>query len=115
MHEPLRKVMLAAAGAGELAGPGLRHGSAEHPVCGDLVEVDLRCADGRIEELRWRAQGCPATMAVAAAAWPTLRGVPLAEVEATLRARVAALGGLDRIEQHALGMFLRALRAARPA
>ncbi len=108
----LRAVMQAAEGAGELAGEGVRRGRAEHAVCGDVVQVDVRLAGAVISALAWRASGCPATMAVAAAAPAALRGVPLADAAASLDGHLRALGGLSATERHAQALFLAALGAA---
>jgi NifU-like protein involved in Fe-S cluster formation len=110
--DALRAVMQAAPGAGELAGDGARHGHAEHPVCGDRVEVSVRVAAARVEALAWRALGCPASVAVAAAAHAALVGQPVAEAAVRLRQRLDGLGGLAPHERHAEQMFLRAFRAA---
>jgi len=108
----LRTVMLAAEGAGELQGAGVLHGAAEHPVCGDQVELSVRIAGGCIAELAWRARGCPASMAVPAVAVAVLRGAPVGEVALRLRAELARLGDLAAAERHAERLFLRAFAAA---
>jgi len=107
--DALRRVMLVADGAGELVGADVVSAGSEHPVCGDLVELDLQVRDGLIVDVAWRAQGCPATMAVAAAARGAMRGCQVQEAAGCLRQRVADLGGLGRTEQHALALFERAL------
>jgi NifU-like protein involved in Fe-S cluster formation len=84
----------------------------EHPVCGDLLEVDCRIDEGLIQDFAWRARGCPATVAVAAAARGALLGRPVSEADERMRRRLAELGGLDNAEGHALSLFLRALRNA---
>jgi NifU-like protein involved in Fe-S cluster formation len=112
VSDALRAVMLAADGAGTLAGDEVRRGRAEHPSCGDVVEVQVRIADAAIAELAWRASGCPACMAVAAAARVALRAAPLQAAPARLRARLEALGGLAPHERHAERLFLRALAQA---
>lgn len=126
MQEPLRQVMRAAPGAGTLRGddgassPGVCTGRAEHPVCGDVVELDVQLAAalgtrsdaGVLVRLAWRASGCPATMAVAAAAHGALVGQPIARAPELLRQRLQALGGLAAAEQHAQALFLSALRDA---
>ena len=109
--EALREVMLAADGAGELTGAAVTTGTAEHPICGDVLELDCRVSDGRLVDLAWRATGCPATVAVAAAAF-ALRGQPIDQVEVSLRQRLDALGGLHATERHALALFLRAFDQA---
>lgn len=107
----LRAVMLAAEGAGALPAPA-GQGAAEHPVCGDLIEVDVQLRDGVIDDLRWRASGCPASMAVAAAAPAALRGIAPLAAAAALRQRLAQLGDLQAHERHAERLFLQALQRA---
>ncbi|MGE3173571.1 MAG: iron-sulfur cluster assembly scaffold protein [Planctomycetota bacterium] len=104
--------MAAAPGAGRLVGDEVGTGRGEHPVCGDEVEVDVRCRDGRIDALRWRAAGCPASHAVAAVAGAVLEGVPTAEAAAALHRALGERGGLGAHERHAEAMFGRALAAA---
>ena len=108
----LREVMLRAERVGELVGPEVRSGSAEHPVCGDRVVLSVRREGDRIAEVRWRASGCPASMAVAALAAPVLVDVPAADAGPTLRAAILEHGGLQAHERHAEAMVMRALAAA---
>jgi NifU-like protein involved in Fe-S cluster formation len=115
VSDRLRQVMLRAAGQGELAGPWVQKGRAEHPVCGDLIELSLHMESGRIDELRWLANGCPAAMAVTALAGEVLPGTELAAASATLRAALQAHGGLAAHERHAEGLLLRALAQAAAA
>ena len=112
VSDALRRVMLAAEGAGELSGDDVHRGRAEHPVCGDVVQVDVRVTKGTVAELAWRATGCPACMAVAAAAPGGLRGVAVADAAVALRTRLTALGGLSAHERHAEKLLLRALESA---
>lgn len=115
MKAALREVMLLGDGAGELAGGGVCTGTAEHPVCGDVIEVDCRLAEGRILELAWRARGCPATMAVAASAPKALLGRRAKDAPGLLSQRLEQLGGLDPGEHHAERLFLLALSRAEAA
>ena len=112
MKAALRDVMLRGEGAGELSGAEVRSGEAEHPVCGDVVEVDCRLGEGRILELAWRAQGCPATLAVAASASKALLGRRAQDAAGLLAGRLEELGGLDPEEHHAERLFLLALSRA---
>jgi len=111
MQDALRKVMLAAEGVGELRGSDVQRGRAEHPICGDVLELTWKERAGVITELAWRAKGCPATLAVAAAGNSALPGRPRAEAARHLHDRLQALGGLASHEQHAAKMYLRALNA----
>lgn len=112
MKAALREVMLSGEGAGELEGPDVCTGMAEHPVCGDVIEVDCHLAEGRIQRLAWRARGCPATMAVAASASRALLGRRAEDAPGLLSQRIEQLGGLDSAEHHAERLFLEALSRA---
>ena len=112
VSQELRALIAAASGAGALTGDAIGRGRGEHPVCGDAVEVDVRLQQGRIAELRWRAQGCPACFAVAAVAATVLPGGAPGKAPDRLRAGLAARGDLAADEHHAEAMFLRALSAA---
>ncbi len=87
-------------------------GRAEHPVCGDVVDLQVRLQGDRVEDLAWRARGCPACMAVTATAWQALRGGSVDEASRRLRDRVAELGGLQPFERHAERLVLRAFGQA---
>lgn len=108
----LRELLLRGEGVGVCDGPEARTGSAEHPVCGDVVQLSVRCRGDLVEQVRWRANGCPASMAVAALAAKVLVDVPRAEVPRLLREAIAAHGGLAAHERHAEAMVLKALAAA---
>ena len=108
----LRELVERGEGAGELAGPGVTSGAAEHPVCGDVVELSVRADDDAVRAVRWRARGCPASMAVAALCSQALVDVPRGDVARALKDAIAAHGGLQRHEHHAEAMVLRALREA---
>ncbi|MCR9248455.1 MAG: iron-sulfur cluster assembly scaffold protein [bacterium] len=108
----LREVMLAAVGAGDLEGDDVCRGSSSHPVCGDHVEISLRMQGDDVIDLRWRAAGCPATMAVTALAAGALPGHAIDECPAILAKAIADHDGLARHERHAEALVLRALTAA---
>ncbi len=113
MSEALRALLRQAPGAGELSGPDVRVGRATHPVCGDEVELFLRVQQDTVVDLAWRARGCPACVAVAAAAKQALVGAPLDAASGNLARVVQSLGGLAATERHALKLIDDALRAAR--
>jgi NifU-like protein involved in Fe-S cluster formation len=108
----LRALLIAAPGAGRLDGADVATGTAEHPACGDRLEIDLRVRDGKVDALAWRASACPATTAVACVAATVLPGQPLASAPSLVQARLRELGGLQAHERHAESMLLRALDAA---
>lgn len=114
MNPELRRVLDEREGAGDLTGPGVWRASAEHAVCGDVVEIACRIDGGVVVGFAWRASGCPATLAVAAAARQALVGAPPSAAAARLRARLAALGDLAQHERHAERLLLTALAELRP-
>ncbi len=110
--ERMQALIREAPGSGVLEGKDVGRGRAEHPVCGDSVEVFVRLDAGVIRDYAWRAAGCPSTYAVAAAADGVLRGAGPGEVPGLLSQQLESLGGLARHERHAEAMFLRALETA---
>jgi tRNA-specific 2-thiouridylase len=61
--------------AGPLAGANAA-GEAGDRECGALVRIELRVADGRVEDAGFCAYGCPATLASAMEVVERVRGVP---------------------------------------
>jgi NifU-like protein involved in Fe-S cluster formation len=109
----MRELVRAGVGCGELGAAATGRARAEHPVCGDELELEVVVdGDGRLERLAWRASGCPATLAVAAVAADCLPGERLQDAPERLDARLRQLGGLARHEQHAVRMLQRALAEA---
>lgn len=112
VSDGLREVLERGDGVGELRGDDAASGFAEHAVCGDQVQMSVRATGGRLHEVRWRASGCPASMAIAALAAEVLRDVAVADVDVVLRDAIRTRGGLERHEHHAEKIVLRALHEA---
>lgn len=110
VHDGLRELLERGDGVGEFEDGA--SGYAEHPVCGDRMELSVLRNGDTVRGVRWRASGCPASMAVAALCAEVLVDVPAAAVERVLSDGIAARGGLARHERHAEKMALRALREA---
>ena len=74
----------------------------ENPACGDVLELTVKIADGRIAEIRFRAKGCVAAMACGSAVTELVSGKTVAEArklgQETL---VRAVGGLPVASSHA--------------
>jgi nitrogen fixation NifU-like protein len=113
VSDALRELVRSSPGAGELHGDGVRVGRASHPVCGDEVEVFVRVDGDVVVDFAWRARGCPACVAVAAAAKDAVVGSRVADAARQLAQRVQSLGGLAATERHALTLLDRALAGAR--
>jgi len=73
----------------------------ENPACGDRTRLSVRISDGRIAEVRFRTEGCPAAIAASSITTELIRGRTLEEA-AALRDTdvVSALGGLPRNKMH---------------
>jgi len=84
----------------------------ENPACGDVLQLTVKADAGRIEEIRFRAKGCVASMACASALTELALGKPLAEVRKLTRDElVRAVGGLPAASEHASHLAMDALRA----
>jgi len=86
----------------------------ENPACGDILELTVKVAEGRIAEIRFRARGCVAAMACGSAVTELVRGKTVSEARKLSREDlVRALGGLPAASSHAGHLAMDALRAVR--
>ncbi len=84
----------------------------ENPACGDVLKLTLRLVDGRIEELRFLAQGCVPTVACASLLTELVQGRTIAEARQLRREElVKAIGGLPKASLHASHLAMDALKA----
>ncbi len=98
--------------AGDIAAPDASV-RMENPACGDILQLTLKLSGGRIEEIRFRAKGCVASMACASALTELVRGRTLAEARTLSRDEVVrAVGGLPPASMHASHLAVDALAAA---
>lgn len=85
----------------------------ENPACGDVLELAVRIADGRIEDIRFRAKGCVPAMACASAITELAKGKSVEQARAiTKQDVVAKVGGLPPASGHAAQLAIDALQAA---
>jgi nitrogen fixation NifU-like protein len=101
--------------AGSLPGdtPGLCTGEAEEPDGGRLVRFWLSVApDDRIAEIRFKAFGCPATIAAASLASERLSGRPRREAAALEASALALALALPEARAPAVALVVQALRRA---
>lgn len=78
---------------GRLADPDAT-ATADNPLCGDRVTLDLDATDGTITNLTHTTRGCLLTKAAAALLTEYSQGRPLAEAQALQRAAKAYLDGV---------------------
>jgi nitrogen fixation protein NifU and related proteins len=85
----------------------------ENPACGDVVKLTLRVAAGRIEEIRFLAQGCVPAMACASLLTELVQGKSVAEARLLRREElVRSIGGLPQASTHASHLAIDTLAAA---
>ncbi len=85
----------------------------ENPACGDVLELTVKLAGARIEEIRFRAKGCVAATACGSALTELVCGKSLDEAKKLSREElVRAVGGLPRASEHASHLAMDALGAA---
>jgi nitrogen fixation NifU-like protein len=112
---PLREHFEAPQHVGEPPG-AQRRGEARNEACGDVVVVWLRLAGAEtlIEAAGFKAQGCPASLAVASAACELLPGLAAdGSLQERLAGRFEARFGRPRpAHRHALALVAEAARRA---
>jgi nitrogen fixation protein NifU and related proteins len=84
----------------------------ENPACGDTLKLTVKVSDGRIEEIRFQAKGCVASVACASALTEIVRGKTVEEAR-KLRPDeiVRAVGGLPPASMHASHLAMDAFEA----
>jgi nitrogen fixation protein NifU and related proteins len=86
--------------AGELPGASATI-EVSNPVCGDILKLSVRIADGRIAEARFLCRGCTTSIACASVLTEHLSGHTLAEAQSVLAETLSeALGGLPPATFH---------------
>ncbi len=110
--ETVKKLVAEMPNAGAL--PGATHrAEGENPVCGDTVRIELRVVDSIVRECRFRASGCPAAIASAAALCALCKGKPLTECLAMDHLRIVDhLEGLPSHKSHGPELAIEVLRKA---
>lgn len=79
--------------------------------CGDILRLAARFRDGRIAEVRFKASGCAAAVAVGSRLTQLLTGMDLESAGALETGRIAdALGGLPPGRAHAADLGQAAVR-----
>ena len=83
----------------------------EHPVCGDVMKLAIKVADGHVAQVRYRTRGCVASIAAGSCLTEMIQGKTLNEASALGRELlVEALGGLPNASMHASHLAIDVLR-----
>src|SRR5262245_19192526 len=86
---------------------------ATNPVCGDLLHLYLKIADGRISAARYKVQGCPPSIAAGSALTEMITGLTVEEAsKLTPQDVTRALESLPRNKEHCSVLAIDALRSA---
>jgi nitrogen fixation NifU-like protein len=84
----------------------------ENPACGDTLKLTVRVVNGRIEEIRFQAKGCVASIACASAMTELVREKTVEEARRLRREEIVeAVGGLPQASMHASHLAMDALGA----
>ena len=95
--------------AGELPGADAEV-RLEHPVCGDIMRLAIKVADGRVAQIRYQTRGCVASIAAGSCLTEMVQGQPLSEAAKITRAELLSnLGGLNSASMHASHLAMDAL------
>ncbi len=94
-----------------------RRGEARNPACGDHLVLFVHTDDGFVREAGFKAMGCPAFMAIAAAATELLPGLAAdaALPDRAARAYRERYGELAPMHRHALALVEASLASLAPA
>ena len=88
-------------------------GKVGNPVCGDMMEMQIKVEDDRIEDIKFRTFGCGAAIATSSVTTEMMKGKTLEEAKELTRDNVAdELGGLPVAKRHCSNLAADALHAA---
>ncbi|MBC7092593.1 iron-sulfur cluster assembly scaffold protein [Candidatus Bipolaricaulota bacterium] len=97
---------------GRLVNPDMV-GVEANPLCGDVVRLELKLRDGKVEDVRFDGQGCAISQAASSLLTEMIQGRPVADVAAVKDDDLlSALGGVIRTRLSCAVLPLRALRKA---
>src|SRR5499427_9970443 len=72
-----------------------------NPVCGDVIKLWVKVNDGRIQDAKFKAQGCSAAIATSSYATEMLIGMNVVDARRITKEQIAeALGGLPSSKIH---------------
>lgn len=84
-----------------------------NPVCGDVMKITIKVADGRIADVKFQTFGCGAAIATSSMITEIAKGMTLREALAVSNKAVAkALGGLPPVKMHCSNLAADALHRA---
>ena len=79
---------------GDLPDPDVRSKDS-NPLCGDVIEMQLKVRDGKIDDLRFKGRGCAISQASASMLTELAKGKTLDEIKALGKEDVLSMLGID--------------------
>jgi nitrogen fixation NifU-like protein len=79
---------------GDLSDPDVR-AKDSNPLCGDVIEMQLRIKDGKVDDLRFKGRGCAISQASASMLTELAKGKTLDEIKALGKEDVLSMLGID--------------------
>jgi nitrogen fixation protein NifU and related proteins len=84
-----------------------------NPTCGDMMQIQIKVRDGRIEDVKFKTFGCGAAIATTSVATELIKGKTIEEaLQVTNRDVMDILGGLPPVKVHCSLLAEEAIRAA---
>jgi nitrogen fixation NifU-like protein len=88
-------------------------GQVGNPVCGDIMQMQIKVKDGVITDAKFKTFGCGAAIATSSMATDLIKGKTIEEaLQLTNRAVAEALGGLPPVKMHCSMLAEEAVMAA---
>jgi len=79
---------------GDLPDPDVR-AKDSNPLCGDIIEMQLKIKDGKVDDIRFKGKGCAISQASASMLTEAVKGKTLDEIKAMGKPNVLELLGID--------------------
>jgi nitrogen fixation NifU-like protein len=79
---------------GDLPEPDVR-AKDSNPLCGDVIEMQLKIKDGKVDDIRFKGKGCAISQASASMLTEAVKGKTLDEIKAMGKPNVLELLGID--------------------
>lgn len=79
---------------GDLPDPDVRSKDS-NPLCGDVIEMQIRVRDGKIDDLRFKGRGCAISQASASMLTELAKGKTLDDIKALGKEDVLNMLGID--------------------
>jgi len=79
---------------GDLPDPDVRSKDS-NPLCGDVIEMQIKVRDGKIDDLRFKGRGCAISQASASMLTELAKGKTLDDIKALDKEDVLSMLGID--------------------